>query len=186
VVKNVGGGVLALSSIHAGCGCLRATLVGESTLGPDAAAVLRITLGAAPNLDGAIRKPVQVSSNDPVRSTAVIWVRAEIQVGITVVEPLVDFGRVAPGASSSARLHLRSPAAESAWDVTSIDGAQARYGVRAYAGTSADPAYRVIEVELTHPGASAADTITDILRVRTTHPEHAEILVRARLEVVQR
>lgn len=185
-VRNAGDGPLCVTGVHAGCGCLRAELVGSKRLEPGEAAALRVTLDPGPNLEGPIAKDVHLYTNDPARPTAVVRVVADVHVGVKLVDAVAHFGALSRGQPGTALVRLRSPRSEPPWEVTAVRGAGWTYGFEAAVVASPDAAFRLVELRLTHPGWQEPGEVSDAIKAATTHPEHLEFVLHARAQIAER
>jgi hypothetical protein len=86
----------------------------------------------------------------------------------------------------SALVRLRSPVDDPPWTVTGVEGTKAAYTFELEDLPPKDPAFRYVQLRLKHPGTSDLGVQVDAVKIRTTHPDRAEVLVHTNLTAVDR
>jgi hypothetical protein len=186
VLRNVGSGPLCLQRPpDSGCGCVRAVLLGERVIPPTTTATIRLTVDVGTR-EGLQDKEVRLYTNDPSRRVAIFRVVADVRLGVLLLDPVAMFGRGMRGRESTATVRLKSPVEEPAWEVTGVEAANAKISFEAAPAESPDPRFRVVEVRLRHPGSDVLGPQSDTVKIRTSHPDHREVVVTASLTVVDR
>jgi hypothetical protein len=187
VLRNVGSGPLCLSRPpDTGCGCVRAALEGDDRLiPPTGTATIRVTVDVGTR-EGLQDKEVRLYTNDPARRVAIFRVVADVRLGVVLQDPAPTFGQPMRHRESTAVVRLKSPVGEPPWEVTGVEGTNATYGFDVSPGESSDPAFRVVAVRLRHPGSDRLGPQTDTIKIRTSHPDHREIVVHSRMTVVDK
>lgn len=193
VVRNTGSGVLCVpSEPHTGCGCVKATWVGETRVPPGGTAIVRLRVDTK-GKEGRVEKDVTLYTNEPGRREAVIHVRCEVKLGILVAQTtsvtlgsVVYFGRHAPGKPGTAVIRLKSPKDDAAWAVTDVTGTKSKFAWSVADAEANDPRFRHVDVTVTHPGSEQLDLNDESLKITTTHPDRPEILLQSQLLVAKR
>ncbi|MFC1853507.1 DUF1573 domain-containing protein [candidate division CSSED10-310 bacterium] len=90
--KNVGQGVLKIQDIRKTCGCT-ATILSSKELQPGQEGELRVTLNVK-RRQGLIKKPIRISTNDPLSKHITLFVQAYVDVEFDVDRPLISFHNV--------------------------------------------------------------------------------------------
>ena len=184
-VRNVGSGPLCVSQVQTGCGCVRAEMPGSRRIDPTETATLRVTVDIDFNRSGLQQKDVRLYTNEPGRPVATFRVNADVRLGVVLLDPSAPFGRLMRGKPGEARVRLRSPAEDAAWEVTAVEGTKGAYAFTVTEATP-EPAFRVLEVRIAHPGDDRIGPWNDTLKIRTTHPERAEVVVHGSATIVDR
>jgi hypothetical protein len=189
VVRNAGTGVLCLRRPTGSCGCVKVMLVEEQRkIEPGATATVKVIMDST-GREGTISKSVTIFSNDPQAPAKVIPVKAEVSLGLVVSSLRADFGTVAKDRPANATVRLRSPKTDAAWKVTGVDVVKATGRPEApemswEAKEVEDPAWRIVEVSLRHPGSPTYGSIGGQLRIATTHADRPEVLLPYWMQVV--
>lgn len=193
VVRNTGRGVLCVPlEPHTGCGCVKATWVGETRILPGGTGLVRIRLDTK-GKEGIVEKDVTIYTNEPGRKEAVFSVRCEVRLGILVAQTsnvtlgsVVFFGRHAPGKPGTVVIRLKSPKDDPVWAVTNVEGTKTKFTWSAAPVEENDPLFRHVDVTVTHPGSPQLDLNDESLKITTTHPDRPEIVLQSQLLVARR
>lgn len=81
-IKNVGKGMLTITRVQPSCGCTVPERLSDSTLDPGQSVMLHLSLDAV-HRNGPQSKSVAIHSDDPVNSTKIIRLTANIQRDVT-------------------------------------------------------------------------------------------------------
>jgi hypothetical protein len=190
-VRNRGTGLLCVTDIETGCGCVKADWVGESRIPPGGTGALKIRVDTA-GREGPQDRTVVLYVNDPARRTVSFKVRLEIRLGLVVVSGgghTVSFGTRPAGRPASLPVRIRCPKDERPWEVLGVESALAE-GERTAFTWRLDPVEpaaegsREYDLVLTHPGTTRLGPAYERIRVRTSHPERPEILLDTQVLVV--
>jgi hypothetical protein len=182
-IRNEGTGDLCIGGVDTGCGCVKADRRGPSRLAPGESTVIRVHIDTA-GREGVQDKTVTVWTNDRDRREAKFRVLCDVRLGIVAEASYVYLGRHAIGRPGTGKVRFRSPKDDVTWEITGIEGSKGAYTWTVKEVESADPALRVVELEITHPGHPKNEYVDDQLRVRTSHPDRPEILLRSQMVVV--
>ena len=207
-VRNTGSGVLCISDVETGCGCVKADWTGDAHVLAGGSGPLRIRIDTT-GKEGTLEKSLRVHSNDPARKIAELKVRLDIRLGVVVGQlpgagqSGINFGTHAPGKAATMALRLKSPKDDPAWEVVGVDSAapapegESGAGARAGAGAERtvftwklvpaepnDPIFRCYDLMLTHPGRTAMGPMIERVKIRTSHPDRPEILLDTQIQVV--
>ncbi len=183
-LENGGGGLLELKRVETSCDC---TLVDfDRSIPPGKVGFVRVSLDSA-ELQGPVTKGVVVHTNDPLRSTVVLTLRAIVLPGIELLPQPVIFMRTRAGEPEVGRLLVRQAA--------TTDGTLAIHDLRASSDAlvlSADrlegprprggglpegrPGDWIIEVRF-REGLAVPRTLRESVRFRTGLPVHPEVRV---------
>ena len=193
VVRNTGSGVLCVPlEPHTGCGCVKATWVGETRVLPGGTGVVRLQVNTK-GKEGTVEKDVTIYTNEPGRKEAVFHVRCEVKLGILVAQTssvtlgsVVYFGRHAPGKPGTVVIRLKSPKDDPQWVVKDVTGTKTKFTWSAVAAEENDPLFRHVDVTVTHPGSAQLDLNDESLKITTTHPDRPEIVLQSQLLVAKR
>jgi hypothetical protein len=184
VFRNLGSGVLCVSAPHAACGCVRATIEGDRRMEPAESRTVKVTVDIG-SRQGKQDKEVRFHTNDPTRKVATFRVIADVRLGVILLDPVVEF-RMTKGRPGTAVARLKSPKDERPWEVLSVEGAEAKYEFDVEEVPSTEPDFRLVNVRLTHPGSDVQGAQADKVKIRTSHPDHAEMLLTASVRVLDR
>jgi hypothetical protein len=184
-LRNDGRGTLCVRDPETGCGCVKAEWVGERRLAPGESGTVHLTIDTT-NREGREEKTVRVATNDPARREAAFKVVVDVRRGLLVAKPATSsfFGRHAPNKPGEIKLRLKSPRGDPPWEVTSVEGQRTKFTWRTEAVEAEDPDFRQVDLVIVHPGAAEATLHNEDVKVRTSHPDRPELLVRTQLVVV--
>jgi hypothetical protein len=185
-LRNAGSGPLCVSGVTTGCGCVRATLLGDRRIPPGGTGIVQVTVDVGRNRQGPQSKEVRVFTNDPDRRTASFRVLADVRLGVILMDSVAQFGRTMKSRPATASVRLKSPRTEPPWEVTALKGSHAAYSFVAEEIASTEPDFRVLQLRIQHPGSDRTGPNVDTIKLQTSHAEHREILIQAHLMVVDR
>jgi hypothetical protein len=194
-VRNVGTGTLCVYEPETGCGCVKATWVGDDHKVPPGGTGTIHLVVSTENREGHQEKVVTVRSNDPARPEGVPFrVTLEIRRGLMVVQSPSGmgsyFGRHAPNTPAELKVRLKCPIDEPEWKVTSVEGSRKTpFTWRVDRVEPEDKDFRQYDLTIVHPGLPAADasdvdTHNEEVKVRTTHPERPEFTLTTQMIVL--
>jgi hypothetical protein len=174
--------------VQTGCGCVKAEIRGEQRrYEAGESFVVVVTLDSA-GRSGGQKKAFTVVTNELEGAHHTWPVIADISLGVIASSNVLDFGRPRRGAPAEATLRLTSPKADAPWSVTEllagrIPGQEPpTYEWKAVEVD--DPALRVLDVKVTHPGRSADGTWQGPVVLKTSHPDRPEIHLQAVLTIL--
>jgi hypothetical protein len=186
--RSTGKGPLCVADVSTGCGCLKASLVGEKKrFEPGEEGRIRVVIDTTGRV-GKIRKQVEMITNALKSPRKSFRVEMKIAVGLIAEPRYIQFGSVSPKQSSTKELILRSPKDDAAWVVTGVEGARPIPGRGLTKFTYEvepveDPRYRKFRLMITHPGFEQVGPLRDVVRIRTTHPDRPVIEVSGHINV---
>jgi hypothetical protein len=190
VFRNEGSGPLCVRRVGSGCGCIKATLLGEKRrFEPGEEGTVRVILDTT-GREGQEEMPITFYTNAHEEPNRRFLVRASVTLGMRISPSFVNFGGATQGHPAEAIVRLRTPKDDAAWEVTSVEGPALLEGaVVPYTWQVVDvpdPADLVREIVIHHPGVHTQDVrvFDDEVVVRTTHPDRPEYRVPARLVIV--
>lgn len=189
--RNTGTGPLCIGKVSTGCGCLKASLVGEERrYEPGESGKIRLVANTTGRV-GIISKQVSILCNDMKSPRRSFRVKMDVSTGLISEPRYLQFGNVPPGVSATRTLILRSGRDEKAWTVLGIESTRRIAGRDPVAYTFEveplpDPRYRRIKLRVTHPGYKELGAIRDLVVLKTNHPERPRIEVPAHIQVVPR
>ena len=105
-LSNTGNAPLVIGPVNASCGCT-STVVGKTTLAPGESTELEVTLSTV-GLQGAVRRTVQILSNDPIDASQTVAIEAEVLADVTPSTTTVLFQDLRPGDRRKASVKLAS------------------------------------------------------------------------------
>lgn len=190
-VRNAGTGVLCVSLVETGCGCVKADWPGPKRVEPGAFGTVVVRVDTT-GREGDVTKQVHVYSNDLEKKVSSFTVKLDVRLGVLVaassaqVSGVVYFGRHAVGRPATVSVRLKSPKDAPEWTVTAVEGTRTRIGFEVKPVELSDPVFRQYDLVLTHPGSLVANQYDEDLKVRTSHPERPEILLHSQLQVVDK
>lgn len=194
-VRNVGTGTLCVYDPETGCGCVKATWVGDDHhVAPGGTGTIHLVVSTE-NREGHQDKLVTVRSNDPATPAGVPFrVTLEIRRGLMVVQSPGAmgsyFGRHAPNTPAELKIRLKCPIAEPEWTVTSVEGSRKTpFKWHVDRVEAEDKDFRQYDLTIVHPGlpaseASEVDTHNEEVKVRTTHPDRPEFTLQTQMLVL--
>ena len=194
-VRNVGTGTLCVYEPETGCGCVKATWVGDDhKVRPGETGTIHLSISTE-NREGHQDKVVTVRSNDPARPDGVPFrVTLEIRRGLMVVPGGGAmgsyFGRHGPNTPAELTVRLKCPVDEAEWTVTSVEGSRkTAFTWHVDRVEPEDKDFRQYDLTIVHPGlpateASDVDTHNEEVKVRTTHPDRPEFTLSTQMLVL--
>jgi len=189
--KNIGVGPLCVAKVTTGCGCVKASLVGEEKrFAPDAVGTIRLVTDTTGRV-GRISKYVSVFTNDlksPVHKFRVVM---DISAGLMSEPRYLQFGNVPPRTPATRTMILRCSKKEKGWKVVSVESARQIAGREQPKYTFevvpvSDARYDKVRLRITHPGYAELGAIRDMIVITTTHPDRKRIEIPAHIHVVPR
>lgn len=126
--QNTGRGPLHIVRIHSHCSCAPA-MAGARVVPAGGFGEIRVTFQTAALL-GRVSKTVDITSNDPRRSRVVLTLAADVQREFLLTPDAFNFGKLAPGASTSKTVEVRHSTGR-AFRVVQVSGAPPSCAVRA-------------------------------------------------------
>jgi hypothetical protein len=191
-VRNTGTGTLCVYEPDTGCGCVKATWVGDDhRVRPGGTGTIHLVVSTE-NREGHQDKVVTVRSNDPARKEVPFRVTLEIRRGLMVVPTAMGsfFGRHAPNSPGELKMRLKCPIDEAEWQVLSVEGSRKtafKWTVERVEPEDKD--FRQYDLTIVHPGLSASqaspvDTHNEEVKVRTSHPERPEFALPTQIIVM--
>ena len=178
-VRNVGTGTLCVYDPDTGCGCVKATWMGDDhRVAPGGTGTIHLTVSTE-NREGHQDKVVTVRSNDPARKDVPFRVTLEIRRGL-MVTTASSFGHHAPNMPGELKIRIKCPIDEPEWKVLSLEGSRKtafKWSVERV--EPEDKVFRQYDMTIVHPGlpvseASDMDQHNEEVKVRTSHPERPE------------
>ncbi len=189
--KNIGTGPLCVAKVSTGCGCLKATLIGEKKrFEPDEVGTIRLAADTTGRM-GRISKQVSIFSNDVKSPRRSFRVTMDVSAGLVSEPRYLAFGNIPPSTEATRTMILRSSKEDKPWKITSIES------IRKIAGRAPvkytfevepvqDPRYTKVRVRVKHPGYADLGAIRDVLAITTTHPDRKRIEIPAHIHIVPR
>lgn len=189
---NAGSGLLCVTNVGTGCGCLKVEFKNpaKKRFNPGERGTVVMVLDTTAR-EGVIDKSVEVFSNDLNKPVRGFRVRCDVSAAVVAAPPRIHFGRLPRRAPASAEILLKSPKGDPAWEVTDVKGTRkppkGGYVKYTYTVTPVeDPRFHVFRVKVEHPGLDKEGPFRDGIVFTTTHPDRAEVLVQADIEIVAR
>ncbi len=189
--KNIGTGPLCIAKVTTGCGCVKATLVGdEKRFPPEGEGRIRLATDTTGRV-GRISKYVSVFTNDmkvPVHKFRIVM---DVSAGLMTEPRYLQFGNVPPNTPATRTMILRSSKSEKGWKVLRVESTRKIAGRKPPKYTFEvipvpDARYDKVRLRITHPGYAELGAIRDVLAITTTHPDRKRIEVPAHIHVVPR
>lgn len=186
--RNTGSGPLCIRDVQTGCGCVKARLEGDRRRFESGEAGLLLLLLDSTGRHGLQSKAFTLVTNELVQSRRTWPVKADISLGVVAQAQGIDFGRPRKGAPASASIRLASPRDEAPWQVTSVTvkgmGTEPAPACTWEVHEVPDPALRVVEIRVTHPGRSTQGLWRAPVVVGLDHPERREVLLDAQMLIL--
>jgi hypothetical protein len=191
-IRNLGTGVLCVLDLDTGCGCVKATWVGDNHVPPGGKGTLRVRLDTA-GRDGPIERTLTLYTNEPGRKSIQFKVRGDVRLGLIVAGAAgqqISFGLRPPKKATTVPVRLRCPKDEPPWEVVAVEsaldaaGEATKYAWEVVAAEPPSPEFRDVDLRLTHPGTAKLGAESGRVRIRTSHPERPEILLDTQILVV--
>ncbi|MDJ0973630.1 MAG: DUF1573 domain-containing protein [Planctomycetota bacterium] len=190
--KNTGNGLLCVTRVSTGCGCLKVRFknLGKKMYNPGETGVIVMVLDTT-NQEGVLAKKVDVFTNEPASPIKSFTMRCDVSQAVVAAPSKFSFGRHPRGTPASGKLLLKSPKEDASWTVTACKGTRRTPGgklldYRFETKPVDDPRFRVLELTLHHPGLGTPGAWRDGIVIKTTHRERPEVLVQAHFAVVER
>ncbi|MFH1680790.1 MAG: DUF1573 domain-containing protein [Candidatus Eisenbacteria bacterium] len=180
-LRNDGDEPLAIHEVNPTCGCT-VVLLSDSLILPGESVPLTGTFSTR-KLEGEIRKPVILRTNDPERARAVFLIRAWVQRALTLSDDSIDFGVFAPGEMKEGRILFR-PSEGIELAILGVEGPEDRY--RFWTAGGERPGDLVLHVTLLPQpeGTVVEDTIH--VRTNVEGRETIRLPVRGRVKTKER
>lgn len=188
--RNDGVGPLCIRRIERNCGCIQADFLDDvRRFEPGEVGRIRVVLTTRGRM-GPVTKNVTLYTNSPDVPRHSMVVKADVSKGLVVSGSLLNFGRATSGRTAHATVQLRSPKTDGDWTVervtgtVRVNGAPLDYPFELKEIT--DPAQRVLDVVVEHPGYAHQGPyrFDDRITIRTTHPDRPEIQAEGWLMIV--
>ena len=189
--RNDGTGPLCLARVTTGCGCLKASLVGDKRrFEPGEGGLIRLAADTTGRV-GLLYKQVTITCNDPQTPLKSFAVSMDVSGGLIAEPRYLQFGNVPPNTSSSRVMHLRTEKKDGVWKITSIHSLRQVTGMEPVqyefeVETVEDPKWHHIKLKVIHPGLSHLGPFSDQIAIETTHPDRAQIELQALIHIVPR
>lgn len=193
-VRNTGSGVLCVQDVSTGCGCVKAEWVGDKHVPPGAAGTVRVVVDTA-GREGRSEKSVTLYTNVRGQPAHQFFVRVDVTLGLLVgamqgglPSHYLQFGTHAPGQKATARVRLKSPKDEPAWEVKGVASAETdkptAWAWELVPAEAGDPLFRCYDLVVTHPGRADLGMSTERVIVTTSHPQRPTLEFEALMHVV--
>jgi len=161
-IKNVGDGILVVEDLKTSCGCTAAAVDGAVELAAGASQKVRVTFNSK-GMDGAIKKTVTISTNDPAQAHHKVTIVADVHRAVRLTPMFLE---------------LRDVKSKDAWEGTARLESDAPLALRvqeAYVlgGRLRNAPSKLFDVDVVGP-TSAGDRDVHELVVRLRTPAKAQ------------
>lgn len=186
--RSTGTGALCIRDVQTGCGCVKARLEGDKRrFEPGESGTLVLLLDST-GRHGVQSKAFSLVTNELAQARRTWPVKADISLGVVAQAQGLDFGRPRRGAPVTASIRLASPRDEAPWKVSSVTvkgmGSEPAPACTWEAREVPDPALRVVEITVQHPGRTQQGLWRAPVVVGLDHPERREVLLDAQMLVL--
>jgi hypothetical protein len=187
-MRNAGQGPLCIRQIVTGCGCIKAEIKGEQRRFETGESFTVVVTLDSTGRSGQQKKALTVTTNELEHSQRTWPITADVSLGVIASSNALDFGRPRRGAPAEATLRLSSPKTDAPWTVTDlVPGRVPGQEPPAFVWSAtevADPALRIVEVKVTHPGRREDGMWQGAVVLKTSHPDRPEIHLIAHLTIL--
>jgi hypothetical protein len=189
--RNTGTGPLCIARVSTGCGCLKASLVGDKRrFEPGEGGRIRLAADTTGRV-GLVHKQVTITCNDPDTPLKSFTAAMNVDAGLIAEPRYLQFGNVPPGTPSRRAVHLRTAKKDADWKVTAVHSGRHIVGVKPVTYTFEvepipDPRWHRVKVTVIHPGYAELGPYRDTVVIETTNKERPRIEIPAQIHVVPR